>query len=189
VFLDLIASSFRVRDEIETSKPDPFICYLMEPSHMAKEAAARSIADLVEDGMVVGLGTGTTAARAIAHLGRRILDEGLSIAGIPTSHQSRLLAVKHRVPLTTLYEHKVVDIALDGADQVDAHLNLIKGGGGLIRAKKSLLAQRSGSVLQSMRQNCAAFESARTARSVARCMSARSERGQPNGGYCKTSTI
>jgi ribose 5-phosphate isomerase A len=130
VFLDLIASSFRVRDEIETSKPDPFICYLMEPSHMAKEAAARSIADLVEDGMVVGLGTGTTAARAIAHLGRRILDEGLSIAGIPTSHQSMLLAVKHRIPLTTLYEHKVVDIALDGADQVDAHLNLIKGGGG-----------------------------------------------------------
>src|SRR5659263_678200 len=102
----------------------------MEPSHIAKEAAGRSIAEMVEDGMVVGLGTGTTAARAIAHLGRRIVDEGLSIAGVPTSHQSMLLAVKHRVPLTTLYEHKIVDIALDGADQVDAHLNLIKGGGG-----------------------------------------------------------
>jgi ribose 5-phosphate isomerase A len=102
----------------------------MEPSHVAKEAAGRSIAELVDDGMVVGLGTGTTVAHAIAYLGRRIVDEGLSIAGVPTSHQSLLLAVKHRVPLTTFYEHEVVDIALDGADQVDARLNLIKGGGG-----------------------------------------------------------
>ena len=102
----------------------------MEPSYIAKEAAGRSIAELVEDGMIVGLGTGTTVAHAIAHLGRRIVDEGLIIAGVPTSHQSMLLAVRHRVPLTTLYEHELVDIALDGADQVDARLNLIKGGGG-----------------------------------------------------------
>jgi len=102
----------------------------MEPSRIAKEAAGRSIAELVDDGMIVGLGTGTTVAHAIAYLGSRIADEGLSIAGIPTSHQSLLLAVKHRVPLTTFYEHEVVDIALDGADQVDARLNLIKGGGG-----------------------------------------------------------
>lgn len=102
----------------------------MGPSHVAKEAAGRSIAELVDDGMVVGLGTGTTVAHAIAYLGRRIVDEGLSIAGVPTSHQSLLLAVKHQVPLTTFYEHEVVDIALDGADQVDARLNLIKGGGG-----------------------------------------------------------
>ena len=102
----------------------------MEPSYIAKEAAGRSIAELVEDGMIVGLGTGTTVAHAIAHLGRRIVDERLIIAGVPTSHQSMLLAVKHRIPLTTLYEHELVDIALDGADQVDARLNLIKGGGG-----------------------------------------------------------
>jgi len=102
----------------------------MEPLHVAKEAAGRSIAELVDDGMVVGLGTGTTVAHAIAHLGRRIVDEGISIAGVPTSHQSLLLAVKHSVPLTTFYEHEFVDIALDGADQVDARLNLIKGGGG-----------------------------------------------------------
>ncbi|MDD1725935.1 MAG: ribose 5-phosphate isomerase A, partial [Euryarchaeota archaeon] len=117
-------------DEIETAKPDPFICSLLEPSYIAKEAAGRSIAELVEDGMIVGLGTGTTVAHAIAHLGKRIVDERLIIAGVPTSHQSMLLAVKHRVPLTTLYEHELVDIALDGADQVDARLNLIKGGGG-----------------------------------------------------------
>jgi ribose 5-phosphate isomerase A len=123
-------------DEIETAKPNPFICSFMAPSYVAKEAAGRSIAELVEDGMVVGLGTGTTVARAIAHLGRRIVDEGITIAGVPTSHQSMLLAVKHRVPLTTLYEHDVVDIALDGADQVDAHLNLIKGGGGAHTCEK-----------------------------------------------------
>jgi ribose 5-phosphate isomerase A len=117
-------------DEIETTKLKRFICFTMEPSYVAKEAAGRSIAELVDDGMVVGLGTGTTVAYAIAYLGRRIVDEGLSIAGVPTSHQSQLLAVKHGVSLTTLYEHEVVDIALDGADQVDARLNLIKGGGG-----------------------------------------------------------
>jgi ribose 5-phosphate isomerase A len=106
------------------------MCSFMEPSNVAKEAAGRSIAELVEDGTVVGLGTGTTVARSIAYLGRRIVDEGLSIAGVPTSHQSMLLAVKHGVPLTTLCEHPQIDIALDGADQVDARLNLIKGGGG-----------------------------------------------------------
>jgi ribose 5-phosphate isomerase A len=102
----------------------------MKPPHTPKEAAGQSIAELVKDGMVVGLGTGTTVAHAIVHLGRRIVEEQLTITGIPTSHQSRLLAVEHGVPLATLWEHEVIDIALDGADQVDARLNLIKGGGG-----------------------------------------------------------
>ena len=106
------------------------MCSFMEPPHVEKEAAGRSIADLVDDGMVVGLGTGTTVAHAIVHLGKRIASEGLSISGVPTSYQSMLLAIKHRVPLASLYEHEIIDIALDGADQVDAHLNLIKGGGG-----------------------------------------------------------
>ena len=102
----------------------------MKPSRTPKEAAGQSIAELVKDGMVVGLGTGTTVAYAIVHLGRRIVEEQLTVTGIPTSHQSRLLAVEHGVPLTTLWEHEVIDMALDGADQVDARLNLIKGGGG-----------------------------------------------------------
>jgi ribose 5-phosphate isomerase A len=127
----------------------------MEPSYIAKEAAGRSIAELVEDGMIVGLGTGTTVARAIAHLGRRIVDEGLSIAGVPTSHQSMLLAVKHRVPLTTLYEHEVVDIALDGADQVDSRLNLIKGGGGAHTREKI--------VARSARRFCVAVDASKLA--------------------------
>jgi len=106
------------------------MCCCVDASQVEKEAAGRSIADLVDDGMVVGLGTGTTAAQAIIHLGTRIAHEGLSVLGIPTSYQSMLLAVRHRVPLTSLYEHDTIDIALDGADQVDGRLNLIKGGGG-----------------------------------------------------------
>ena len=127
----------------------------MEPAHRAKEAAGRSIAELVKDGMVVGLGTGTTMAYAIAHLGRRIVDEGLFITGIPTSHQSMLLAVKHRIPLTTLYEHEFVDIAIDGADQVDAHLNLIKGGGGAHTREKI--------VARSARRFCVAVDASKLA--------------------------
>jgi ribose 5-phosphate isomerase A len=102
----------------------------MQPSRALKEAAGQSIAELVKDGMIVGLGTGTTVAYAIAYLGKRIVEEQLTIMGIPTSHQSRLLAVEHGVPLTTLWERGIIDIALDGADQVDAHLNVLKGGGG-----------------------------------------------------------
>ncbi len=102
----------------------------MDSSRAEKEAAGRSIAELVEDGMVIGLGTGTTVACTIAYLGRRVIDEGLSIAGVPTSYQSLLLAVEHGVPLATLYEHPVLDLALDGADQVDMQLNVLKGGGG-----------------------------------------------------------
>ena len=155
MLLDLIASLLRKRDKIEMPKPDPIICSPMEPSHISKEAAGRSIAEMVEDGMVVGLGTGTTAARAIAHLGRRIVDEELFIVGVPTSHQSMLLAVKHHIPLTTLYEHKIIDIALDGADQVDAHLNLIKGGGGAHTREKI--------VARSARRFCVAVDASKLA--------------------------
>jgi len=103
---------------------------MVDLSEQEKEAAGKSVAGLIEDGMVIGLGTGTTIAHAINHLGYRIKTEGISILGIPTSRQSMLLATKNNIPMTTLLEHNVVDIALDGADQVDEDLNLIKGGGG-----------------------------------------------------------
>lgn len=93
-----------------------------------KRAAGRSAADLVEDGDVVGLGTGSTAAQAIDHLGTRIAEEGLTITGIPTSYQSRWLALDNDIPLTTL-DQDTPDIAIDGADQVDQNLYLVKGGG------------------------------------------------------------
>ncbi len=102
----------------------------MDSLRTEKEAAGRSIAERVDNGMVIGLGTGTTVAYTIAHLGQRIVDEGLSIRGVPTSYQSLLLAIEHGVPIVSLYEHPTLDLALDGADQVDPHLTVLKGGGG-----------------------------------------------------------
>jgi ribose 5-phosphate isomerase A len=93
----------------------------------AKRRAGESAAECVDDGMVVGLGTGSTAAHAIEALGQRV-DAGLDIEGIPTSFQSRELARETGIPLTTLSD-ATPDVAIDGADQV-ADGVLIKGGGG-----------------------------------------------------------
>lgn len=94
----------------------------------AKHAAGHSAAGLVEDGDVVGLGTGTTAAHAIDALGDRIADEDLAIRGIPTSQQSRRRARDAGITLTSLRE-ATPDLAIDGADQVSETLDLVKGGG------------------------------------------------------------
>jgi ribose 5-phosphate isomerase A len=95
-----------------------------------KEKAAESAASLVKDGTVIGLGTGSTAELAIKSIGKRIKEEGLEILGVPTSLQTEMIAIDCGVPLTTLSEHSSLDICIDGADQVDSQLNLIKGGGG-----------------------------------------------------------
>ena len=92
----------------------------------AKRRAGESAAAAVEDGTVVGLGTGSTAAHAIRALGRRV-DAGLDIEGIPTSFQARERAREAGIPLTSLEEARP-DLAIDGADQV-AGGNLVKGGG------------------------------------------------------------
>jgi ribose 5-phosphate isomerase A len=92
----------------------------------AKRRAGESAVELVEDGMVVGLGTGSTAAYAIKALGRKI-SQGLDVRAIPTSYQSRMLARTEGIPLVTL-EDAQPDLAIDGADQV-ADEALVKGGG------------------------------------------------------------
>jgi ribose 5-phosphate isomerase A len=92
-----------------------------------KETAGECAAGLVEDGMVVGLGTGSTTAYAIKELGRRVAD-GLDILGVATSFQSSFLAVENGITLTTLDEHPEIDIDIDGADQI-AGFSAIKGGG------------------------------------------------------------
>jgi len=92
----------------------------------AKRRAGESAAEAVEDGMVVGLGTGSTAAQAIRALGERV-DSGLEIEGIPTSYQSRERASEAGIPLTTLDE-ATPEVAIDGADQFAGDA-LIKGGG------------------------------------------------------------
>jgi ribose 5-phosphate isomerase A len=100
-----------------------------------KEAAGRNAAELVRDGDVVGLGTGSTAYFTVLALGERV-KAGLKIIGIPTSIQTADLARAVGIPLTTLDEHPEIDITIDGADEVDSKLNLIKGGGGALTREK-----------------------------------------------------
>jgi ribose 5-phosphate isomerase A len=107
-----------------------------------KQTAARAAAELVEPGSIVGLGSGSTATWAIRFLAERVRD-GLKIVGIPTSQKTRQLAEQLGIPLATLDEHPQIDIDIDGADEIDPHLNLIKGGGGaLLREKIVALASR-----------------------------------------------
>jgi len=86
-------------------------------------------ARLVRDGMIVGLGTGSTSAFAIEELGRRVREEHLAIVGIPTSFSAGILARQHGIAVRTLDDVDHIDIAIDGADEVDPAKNLIKGGG------------------------------------------------------------
>jgi ribose 5-phosphate isomerase A len=101
-----------------------------------KQMAGEAAANLIEEGMVIGLGTGTTATHMINALGQRV-QEGLRIAGaVATSHASEELARKSGIPLTDLDTHPVLDLAIDGADEIDSQLRLIKGGGGALLREK-----------------------------------------------------
>jgi ribose 5-phosphate isomerase A len=100
-----------------------------------KEAAARASLRFVKDGQVVGLGTGSTAAYFIKLLGEEVKN-GLRVRGIPTSVRSRELAVSLGIPLITLDDCQEIDVTVDGADEVDSQLRLIKGGGGALLREK-----------------------------------------------------
>lgn len=102
-----------------------------------KKAAAEAAAKLVADGMVVGLGSGTTAALFVSALARRIADERLRIVGVPTSLQTEQQARSLNIPVGTLAEQSSIDLTIDGADEVvPGSLFLIKGhGGALLREK------------------------------------------------------
>src|SRR5271167_873282 len=100
-----------------------------------KEAAARASLRFVEDGQVVGLGTGSTAAYFIKLLGEKVRN-GMRVRGIPTSDRSRELAESLGIPLTTLDECQEIAVTVDGADEVDPQLRLIKGGGGAMLREK-----------------------------------------------------
>ncbi len=102
---------------------------------LEKEAAARASLRFVKDGQVVGLGTGSTAAHFIQLLGEQV-KKGLKIRGIPTSDRSRDQAASLGIPLTTLDECQQIDVTVDGADEVDPQLRLIKGGGGALLREK-----------------------------------------------------
>lgn len=94
-----------------------------------KQAIGRRVAAMVEDGMVLGIGTGSTAAFAIEEIGLRMEREGLQLRGVATSFAAEQLARRNHIPLTNLDETPDLDLAFDGADEVDRHLSLIKGRG------------------------------------------------------------
>jgi ribose 5-phosphate isomerase A len=100
-----------------------------------KKQAALAALDEIRSGMVVGLGTGSTATHFIRALGEKVRT-GIKVVAIPTSEQSRRLAEEVGIPLTTFKEHVDIDVTVDGADEVSPHLDLIKGlGGALVREK------------------------------------------------------
>jgi ribose 5-phosphate isomerase A len=101
-------------------------------SNELKTQAARAALEEVRDGMIVGLGSGSTASIFIRELGKA----GLKVLGIPSSEESRRIAEEVGVRLTTLQEHPTIDVTIDGADEVSPQLDLIKGlGGALVREK------------------------------------------------------
>ena len=106
----------------------------------AKRAAGTRAADLVEDGMAVGLGTGSTVHYALLRLGERIRTEGLSLRGIPTSLDTEAKARDLGIPLTTLEETPRLDLTIDGADEIDGAFDMIKGGGGALLREKVVAA-------------------------------------------------
>lgn len=107
-----------------------------------KQIAAKAAVALVDDGMVVGLGSGSTSEIAIRLLGERVA-AGLQIRGVPTSEASRKLACELQIPLTDLATCPEIDITIDGADRFDDQLNLIKGGGGALLREKVVAAASS----------------------------------------------
>lgn len=101
----------------------------LSPQDRGKQAAADAAAAIVEDGMLVGLGSGTTLRRFVRSLGLRV-SQGLTVTGVPTSELTRALAVEVGVPVADLNDVGELDLVLDGADEIDPQGQMIKGGGG-----------------------------------------------------------
>ena len=115
---------------------------LMKTQLLKKEAAEKAV-EFVKSGMVVGLGTGSTAVFAIRKIGELLKSGTLKdVAGIPTSNATELEAIQNEIPLTTFDKVQTIDLTIDGADEVDSGLNLIKGGGGALLREK-IIAQAS----------------------------------------------
>lgn len=108
----------------------------LSPIDKAKFLAARRATAFIEDGMKVGLGTGSTAAWMVRCLAERIREEGLRVTGVPTSARTAKLAQQLGVPISTLDEAKWLDLTIDGADEFDGNLSLIKGGGAALLQEK-----------------------------------------------------
>lgn len=107
----------------------------LSPQDAAKQAAADAAAAMIEDGMVVGLGSGSTLLRFVRSLGKRCA-AGLKVTGVPTSEATRLLAIEVGVPVMDLNDAGPLDIVFDGADEIDPEGQMVKGGGGYLLWEK-----------------------------------------------------
>ena len=116
----------------------------MNTEHQKKIAAEKATEE-VKNGMVIGLGTGSTVYYALLKLGEMIRD-GLNIIGIPTSEGTEKISTEQNIPLTTLAKHPIIELTIDGADEVDAHLNLIKGGGAAL-VREKIIANASNRIV------------------------------------------
>lgn len=116
----------------------------MNKEHLKKIAAEKATEE-IREGMVVGLGTGSTVYYALLKIGSMIRD-GLNIIGIPTSSGTEKIAQEQNIPLSTLAVHPTIELTIDGADEVDAHLNLIKGGGAAL-VREKIIANASNRIV------------------------------------------
>ena len=103
-----------------------------------KRLAAEAAVNYIEDGMIVGLGTGSTTHWAILKIGERV-KEGLNIKAVASSDRSENLARELGIPIISFREVEKIDVTIDGADEVDKNFNLIKGGGGALLREKNLI--------------------------------------------------
>jgi len=110
-----------------------------------KKLAGEKAVEKIEDGMILGLGTGSTVEYTLKKLAEEVKN-GLKIKGIPTSNQTKKLAKQYQIPLIDLDETIEIDLTIDGADEVDGELNLIKGGGGALTREK-IIAHHSNKVI------------------------------------------
>lgn len=118
-----------------------------DPIQVQKQKAALEAVKHVKDGFTVGLGSGSTAAFAIKALGELVKTKKIRILGVPTSYQSFLLAVECGIQITTLEEHPVIDVTIDGADQLTSELYLIKGGGAALAREKIVAVSSKQNVI------------------------------------------
>ncbi|KAJ8947349.1 hypothetical protein NQ318_002875 [Aromia moschata] len=118
-------------------KPYTYKLFTMSSLQEAKKIAAHQAVDNhVHSGDLVGIGSGSTVIFAVERLAQRVKNENLKVQCVPTSFQARQLVIKHQLPLTDLNISPTLDVCIDGADEVDSNLNLIKGGGGCLLQEK-----------------------------------------------------
>ena len=110
----------------------------MDTNQIRKLNAARKAVELIEDGMVIGLGSGSTIEIFVRELGKKVAENEIELYVIPSSYQSHILAVRYGLAVTDLFQVDEPDICIDGADQVDGDFNLIKGGGAALTREKIL---------------------------------------------------